>query len=421
MDSPTRSDARKDYRTMRRVSLSACAVLLAACASGYGSGPPGGPVDHIPPKILSIVPDTNATNVTQRDLTVHFDKVINERPSASQATTLADLVIISPRKGKPEADWHRHDLVIHQSRGWLPNTAYTVTILPGIADLRGNVLKTMTSIMFSTGATIPRTAIRGTIFDALRGTPEGGALVEAVTKSDTSIVYVTAADSTGRFTLQGLTPGVYLVRGYVDQNNNRGLDRIEAYDTTTLTLNDSARTEFLTFAHDSLGPRLGTLDATDSVTLRATFDTPLYPTQRLDTTVFALFGPDSSRIPIKSIVGIREDTIGQVHDTTHHPIDSAAIADSTENDTVPRPKPVVMPKPTRALLIHAVAITTVTPLRPKTEYRLHATNVRGANGAVISSDHSVTTPAPRDTTKGKSKPPASPPVSTPSTPAPKRP
>ena len=404
MDHQTRPDSRENHSVMRRLITAAALFALSACASGYGSGPPGGPVDRIPPKILSIVPDTNATNVTQRELTIHFDKVINERPAANQATTLADLVFISPRKGKPDVDWHRHDLVIHQPHGWLPNTAYTVTILPGIADLRNNVRREMTTIMFSTGPTIPKTSISGTIFDAIRGNVEPGALIEAVAHGDTSLVYVTAADSSGRFTLRGLAPGTYLVRGYVDQNNNRGLDRIEAFDSTTVQLKDSSRTEFLTFVHDSTGPRLGTVDATDSVTIRATFDTPLALNQRLDSTTFALIAPDSSRIPLKSIVGIREDTIGQVHDTTPKQVDTLTLPPDSSADTLPKRLPVVLPKPTRPLFIHAVIVTATAPLRPKTEYHLRAINIYGANGVLATSDHAFTTPpppAPKDTTKTK--------------------
>ena len=118
MDHSTRSDARQDQGIMRRVIVSALAITLAACASGYGSGPPGGPVSHVPPKILGTLPDTNATNVTQHELIIHFDKVINERPSASQATTLADLVIISPKNGEPDVDWHRQRLG-HSPPSWL--------------------------------------------------------------------------------------------------------------------------------------------------------------------------------------------------------------------------------------------------------------------------------------------------------------
>jgi len=380
---------------MRRVIGSALAIALTACASGYGSGPPGGPVDRIPPKIVSTIPDTNATNVTQHELTIHFDKVISERPSAGQAMTLADLVIVSPKNGKPDVDWHRHDMVIHVRHGWRANTAYTVTILPGIADLRNNVIKHETTIFFSTGATIPATSLSGTIFDAITGAPQPGALIEAVGRPDSTLVYVVPADSTGRFVFHGVTPGKYLVRGYVDQNHNGGLDPIEAYDSTTLTLRDSTRTEFLTFVHDSLGPRLGVIDATDSVTLRATFSTPLIITQRLDTTTFALFAADSSRVPIRSVVAIREDTLGQVHDATQrHKDTSTVIVDSATMDTVVRAPPAPPAKPTRPLMIRSVLITVFSPLHPKTNYHLRAINVRGANGVVATSDHLFTTPAP---------------------------
>jgi hypothetical protein len=238
--------------------------------------------------------------------------------------------------------------------------------------------------MFSTGATIPATTVDGTIFDAVHGTPDIAAFVEAVAHSDTSLVYVAPVDSTGRFVFHGMQPGSYLVRGYIDENRNHGLDATEPFDSITVALKDSTRLELLTFVHDSLGPRLGLINATDSVTIHATFDTPLAATQRLDTTSFVLFGPDSARVQLLSVTAVHEDSTVQPRDTTH----------------IRRPDTTHLPiqlKPTRPLLVRDVIITVRTPLRPKVEYRLQATKLRGANDKVGTSDHTFTIPAPAPT------------------------
>ena len=45
-------------------------------------------------------------------------------------------------------------------------------------------------------------------------------------------------------------------------------------------------------------------------------------------------------------------------------------------------------------MVRSVLITVFSPLRPKTDYRLRAIGIRGANGVVANSDHAFTTPAP---------------------------
>ena len=122
---------------MTRTTLAAAmlAAALGACASP--GVPPGGPERHTPPMITRIDPDTNTVNVRGSEFIIHFDEVINERPAA--APTLGDLVLVSPRDGEPDVSWHRNAISIHPRKGWRPNTPYTVTLLPGVSDLRGNV------------------------------------------------------------------------------------------------------------------------------------------------------------------------------------------------------------------------------------------------------------------------------------------
>jgi hypothetical protein len=277
-------------------------------------------------------------------------------------------------------------------------------------DLRGNVLRQQTNIIFSTGATIPATSITGAIFDAVRGTPDINALVEAISHSDTSLVYVAPVDSTGRFIFHSIQPGSYLIHGYIDENHNRGLDATEPFDSITVALKDSNNLELLTFVHDSMGPRLGLVEATDSVTIHATFDTPIALTQHLDTTSFVLLGPDSAHIQLLSVTAIHADTVIQRHDTTQP--QRRDTVTTPQQDTAIRIHTPIILKPTRPLLVREAIITVRTPLRPKSEYRLRSVNIRGANGKVLTSDHPFTTPAPpapKDTTSRKLQLPAVPP------------
>ena len=376
-------------------------VALVACASP--GLPPGAPERHTPPMITRIQPDTNAVGVRGDEFVIHFDEVISERPA--NATSLNDLVLISPRRGAPEVDWHRSSISIRPSKGWRANTTYTVTVLPGVADLRGNVRTTPTVVTFSTGPSIPRTVLGGTLFDWLTGLPVNTGMVEAWSVSDTSLVYIAASDSIGHYSMRGLPPAQYAVRGYMDQNRNRGLDPGEAFDTTRVQLSDSLNLELLTFAHDSIGPRLGTVTMADSVTLRAIFDTPLDPRVIPTAAQFVLTGPDSARVAITSVAAARQDTT--LAAPTLPPVSQSAIP-------VPQRRPAaktrVLPKPSRPLLVRDVLMVVARPLVAGATYRLDAINAVGPTGRKLSSNQTFTVPKPA---------PRATPAPTPTKPAPR--
>ncbi len=385
---------------MKRLLKDLCNAMavtaLVACASP--GLPPGGPERHTPPMITRLTPDTNALNVRARDLSIEYDEVISEHPA--NASSLNDLVLISPRNGAPRVDWHRSSLSIRPSKGFRANTTYTVTVLPGIADLRGNIRRNSTVVTFSTGASIPKTVFGGTIFDWLSGAPLNTAMVEARPVSDTSVVYLTASDSIGHYSLIGVPPAQYLVRGYADPNHNRALDPGEAFDTTRVFLSDTVNLEVLTFVHDSSGPKLGTVAPTDSVTLRAIFDTPLDPRRPLTTAQLTLSGSDSTHFVIVSVTLARPDT------TRATPLLPAVSQSAVP---IPRPTsapPLVLPKPTRPLLVRDVTIVVGRPFRSGVTYTLNVVNAVGPTGRTLSSDRTF------------SMPKAAPKVAAPTTPVP---
>src|SRR2546430_475251 len=132
-----------------------------------------------------------------------------------------------------------------------------------------------------------------------RGRGGGRGVIRAARLPD-PVAYVTGADSVGDFRLPELEPGRYRVIAIQDQNGNRALDRREAFDTATVTLDTAAHVVLWTFVHDSAGPRLRTVDLLDSTSLRLSFSQPLDPATPLDTArvrVFAL--PDSTPVAVK--------------------------------------------------------------------------------------------------------------------------
>lgn len=366
------------------------AVALLACASQ--GDPPGGPPDAVPPVLVGIVPESGAVNMRPERVEFRFDEVISERPSG--APSLEQLVLISPSDGLPRVDWRRRSIAVRPRRDWKANAVYTVTLLPGITDLRGNTSRTGASVIFSTGPTIPDTRIAGILYDWVAGTPARAGAVEAIALPD-SIVYVARTDTAGRFALAHLPPGSYALRAWLDANSNRTLDPREAYDSAGVALSDTASVTLLAFVHDTLPPRINTVQVVDSMTLRVELNQPLDPEQPLDTTRFRLTAADSSALALRAVLTADAWDRAQA--------DSIARADTTRR-TPPRQTPaaprdsVVLPRPAP---VSRFVVVTALPLQPETSYRLIAIEARNLMGRTGTSARVFTTPprAPADTTQ----------------------
>ena len=397
MDQAARAAGRKSEGALRR--LTAAALLGLGCASP--GMPPGGPPDAAAPQIVAIIPDSGTVGRSPKEVLFRFDEVVSERPQS--ATSLDALFLISPRDGAPEASWHRDAIGVRPRRGWRPNTPYTVIIMPGLADLRGNIRNTGATTFFSTGGTIPRTRLSGVVFDWAAGTPAAGALVESFVRPDSLRPYIALADSNGAFTIPHLPPARYTVRAYLDRNKNFGLDVSESWDSVAVQVTDSATTTILVFAHDSVPPRIRDLFMIDSVSIQVAFDRPVDPAQTLAPANFAVIGPDSVPLPILSVGPPPTDTAPRAPTPAVVPAPPVpARRDTTvvAKPTMPRPAP-----------ISTVAIKLQRPLGSSRTYRVRALGVRGLLGHTGDSERALTTPAPRPAAPNPAvTPPASPPI-----------
>ena len=272
-------------------------IVLTACASA--SPPPGGPEDKAPPQLIRVTPDTNSVNFHDKHASFYFDETINDRGTGAQE--IDPHFLVSPSDGTPIVSWHRSRIDIHPRKGFKANTAYTITMLPGLTDLQNNVMKTGATLVFSTGPTMPKERIRGIIFDWIAERPAASAYVEAMSQDST--LYITQADTGGRFSLGPLSPGTYVVTGIMDANTNRQLDRNESYDSVRVTVPQTAAlVELLAAPRDTLPVAIQTVAVGDSVTLRVTLDRAANPEVPLTPGTFRLVAADSSVVPILAVL-----------------------------------------------------------------------------------------------------------------------
>jgi len=420
-------------RMMRRdisaLLCSAAAAVIAACASQ--GMPPGGPPDKQEPELVSMLPDSGMLNLRPREVLFRFSEVVSERPKGAQ--TLEQLVEVSPTSGPINVDWRRETIAIRPKAGWRPNTTYTVAILPGLADLGGNALKTPLKTVFSTGPTLSTNSLSGLVFDWVGNKVAIGARVQATTGGDTLLRYVASVDSSGHYRLSNLPDGEFRLRAFLDLNNNRAQDRTEKWDSVTVSAGSTKSHEFYVFEHDSVGPGVSEVTAADSLTLRVKFSRPLLPGAPVDSSHFSVrrtkdstfikvlaanssAGFDSLAAVRRTIVAdstLRADTSakGRAALLRADSLRAVAVKDSVKKaqdaaiaaarDTVKR---IVLPKPSRAVPIAEVILRLAEPLAFNVAAESTAHRLTGLAGSKRTSKRVLIrrpAPPPKDTTTTK--------------------
>lgn len=466
-----------------RVAAAAFAAALAAACAQPGI-PPGGPVDKDAPVLTAVAPDTGSLNVRTRSVILRFDEVVNERSTplvaggtggrgtsggtssfgggGQMGSTLGSLVLVSPGDGRERVTWRRTAIEIEPRGGFRPNTTYRVTLLPGLADLRGNVLQEPVEVVFSTGATRTTGAVTGVIFDWVAGKHIPNARVEVFAPGDSTLRWSARADSLGGFAVRDLAPGTYRLRGWTDADNDRALDPRELFDSLTVQVDTTVRTELYAFLHDTLGPRIETLELVDSTAVRIKFDRGVAVDWAPDSSTVAIMRSDSSFAPAPRMVAAavhdslrraaaaRQDSLAAAADSvaaardTTVARDTAAVRPPAAPGAPARRAPVITreggarpgtaadttrippPKLNRPVPVLNWVVEFAAPLPPG-EYRVMMTGVRGLGGDTRPSERAfrIRPPAaPKDSAAAAPPTTTRPPVApgaAPATAAPARP
>jgi hypothetical protein len=380
-------------------------ILGVGVAFGCASvaRPPGGPEDKAPPEIVSVSIDTNATNVTAGTIDVTFDEVIAEHPSApgagTGAPTLDDVVLVSPQTGTAKVSWHRDRITIEPRGGFKPNTAYRITIMPGIADIRGNVRHSPYSLVFSTGPALPPFSILGRVFAWETSAPATAALVQAVVNPGRkdSTIFLAFTDSAGRFDLGPLDVGKYLVRGFIDADNNRTLGVLEKWDTTTVdVVGHSPVVELRAIQRDTAPVGIQRVEVLDSAWVRVALDKPFDPTTTLSPAFVVLRRADSTEVPIAGVMSeaaaaAARPKVSAPVDTNRVPLPPPPIDALSTRPPVAKPS---IPPPERAIVVH---LAPGNVFRPDERYTITVRGLPNLVGHVgtATQEFSVPKPAPQ--------------------------
>jgi len=384
-----------------RHALSAIAALAVVAACASPGLPPGGPTVSAFPRVIATLPETGAVNVRPNRVLLRYDDVIGEQAAGGP---LSRNVLISPWDGEPRVNWRRTGIAVQPRGAWRPNTAYTITVLPGISDLRGQQIPYGYVLRFSTGGSIPTSVLRGVAFDWVQNRALPKATILAINTKDTTLVHVTVADSTGRFELGAVPPGTYLMLAIDERAPNRALDPREPWDSATVTLVDSARTELYVIVHESTPARISELRMLYSASITIVMDKPLLPGVTIPATAARVLGADSLPVTVLSIVTSADeraarataDSIARSRDTALRAPDVNAPPRRTIDPTRRRDTtPVVdIPAPARAAPSAELVIKLQRALPVGATYRVTLTGLRNLLGIAGTTSRVLILPKP---------------------------
>jgi len=259
-------------------------VLQLSCA--VQQPPPGGPIDTVPPTILSTFPPSYTTNYAQNKIALEFDKDVDER-------SVEESIFISPDVGGLEFDWSGREVEATFSRPLRVNTTYVVNIGTDVVDLHNkNRMAQAYTFAFSTGPDIDKGAIDGRIFTVKpEDKPEGvmvfaynlsGVNADTLDPTKDKPDYITQTGKFGIFAFRHLSLGPYRVMAVRDEYRNLLYDReVDEYGVQSIPIVLSAadtmtRGILMKMAlEDTTAPRLIKFESRNATHLWAEFSEPL--------------------------------------------------------------------------------------------------------------------------------------------------
>jgi len=201
--------------------------------------PDGGWYDDDPPRVLYSTPAEQATNVTDKKMTIYFDEFIK------LADPTQNVIVSPPQLEMPEIQAKGKKIVIELQDTLIPNTTYTVDFSDAISDNNEDNPMGNYTYTFSTGEQIDTFEVAGCVLDASNLEPIKGISVGLYADMADSafrtkpLLRIARTDGNGHFSIRGVAPGEYRVYALQDQDANYMF---------------SQKSEMIAFSHDTYRP-----------------------------------------------------------------------------------------------------------------------------------------------------------------------
>lgn len=196
--------------------------LLWGCAKQ--TTPTGGEKDEIPPTLLKSNPPNRQTNFNKNEIELTFDELV-------QVNNPRDQIIITPAIGKKfEAEARKNRVILKLNGELKENTTYTIMFREAVQDITERNPAENLKLAFSTGDLIDSLSITGTVSNLLEDKPLKNITVGLVPYSDTVNIFkheaqwITVTNDKGKYQLDNLKAGSYLLYAFDDKNKNMLVD-----------------------------------------------------------------------------------------------------------------------------------------------------------------------------------------------------
>jgi hypothetical protein len=203
-------------------------LLTLSCARV--SNPTGGPMDTIPPILVTAVPANEQINFKGQSLELNFNELVTLSNPKEQ-------LIITPTIGKDyKVEARQKKILISFDKALKDSTTYTFNFRDAVQDVTEKNPAKNLKIAFSTGTYIDSMSVDGLVFHAVNQKEMKDVTVALQPYNDTFNIftdpatYFTKTNEKGIFELDNLKPGLYNLYAIADQNKNLIVDsKSEAY------------------------------------------------------------------------------------------------------------------------------------------------------------------------------------------------
>ncbi len=305
-------------------------LLSVSCAKIVA--PSGGPVDDIPPEVVSIQPEPGCVEELPSEIIICFSEKIQGSDGSVQ---------VYPNTGW-EAETHGSEISVSDGVG---GDIVIITLSSTIEDLRGNRITSPKTFVWNT---VPADSFAEVTVNVVRdgaGGVTSSARCDFFLYPDSMFPEITRfPDSLGVVTADWLTPGDYRVVCYedIDQSRRWNPDREPGYEDKISLHPGSIEEMSMTMTIvDSIGPRISDLTVVDGWHVQLLWNEQLGPLDE-GTQSVTITGPDSVPVAVyglnisqgRSSTGRVTVYTGQLSDTVYT-IAVNGIKDLAGNPSLP--------------------------------------------------------------------------------------
>jgi uncharacterized protein (DUF2141 family) len=244
------------YRFFKLIIFLLLNILIVGCASV--SSITGGPKDEQPPRLLYSSPKNNATEYKGKEVVIVFDEHIT-------LNNISQQLLIAPYMKNPfKHKLKKNKLTLSFEQSFPENTTIQLNFREAIKDAtEGNIFSDF-KLAFSTGSQLDSLFIQGNVTELLTEKPAAQATVVLYDINDTASIlkgkplYLTKTNKEGKYKLENLKKGKYMLFAFMDNNQNLVHDfkELVGFVSDTIQLDTNLQKNISIFYCDDRTPLL---------------------------------------------------------------------------------------------------------------------------------------------------------------------